>query len=202
MADEMRGYVDIPEDEEFVNIAVDAANGQLGTGSDDGDLQGDDWLNSGDSTPISDSRSRRPQRAAVHGQAVYVSVPLGNDFLYAFGAADEMIITREGEDGEYLQIPERDRMAMYIKGLIGRDMEADERRTPDKKIYWLGGLYRGATYKNLIVDTHMRDFDKTLKEQWNAKAAIQFKRMREELGPEWSDSKIAYMLGMDSGEDE
>lgn len=201
MADERQPLIEIPDDDTLVEIATQAANGQLGTESDGSDLP--DWDLAGDADDDNSPSSREAhRRTPIHGTVTYARVPLNTDFLVAFGAADEQRIRQEGEDSRYAQLPEAARMAMYLKGLWARDMAADEFRPPDQKVYWLGGLFRGATYRSLIVDTHMRDFDKTLKEQFQARNRVQFERARKMLGPEWTDEAIAEMLGTDSALDE
>ena len=209
MDEQKQPLIEIDDDDDLTLIANQVANGQAGSEEGEGDLPGGWDLNGDDDRSEVDPRTYVPRKTPVHGQVAYANVPLGSDFQFIFAAADEQRIRVEREkqgDPEtpsaYEQIPDPVRMAMYIQGMMGRDIQADERRPADQKVYWPGGLFKGASYKTLIVDTHMRDFDKTLKKQLEAQRRVQFRQARKMLGPEWSDETILHMLGADTTDEE
>lgn len=184
--------IEIPDDDELLSIANQVNNGQFGTEPDDGDLTLTDLTDDGEDP---DTRPYQPRKTPVRGSVSYLSIGIPLDVYVAFAAYDE----REAkQDPQYHEAtPEGERFIGWLQTLVGRDMEADERRPADQKQYWWGGLYRGLSYKKLVEETHRQDDGAKLRHQLKLLRTQQVARIRAKLGGEWTDDAIDDLLGPD-----
>lgn len=197
MADDTRRLIEIPDDDELLRIAQAAVQGQPGADEGEGDLQQWNLNESGDDPPAAGERSHG-SRTPIRGAVAYLHFPLPNDCYLLFSAWDERQAQKKAETPEAVAwdaVREPDKIVDWIRGMAGRDVEADETRNPEDRHYWFGGLFRGLTYKKLIVDTHMRGFETQLKEQLRLVRSQQRDRIRQRLGAEWTDEAIDDLLG-------
>lgn len=191
--------IEIPEEDELLQIANSAVNGQFGTEGDgdmpDWDLTGaDDGVNTRtDNGPMN---RRTPMRGAV--AYLYVGIPMS--VYHAFTGYDEQRHRVEGDAWDNLR--EEERITTYLEELVGRDMQADERRPPADKVYWFAGLYRGQTFKSLVEAAHAKDDEAEFQKRNRLLRAQQRARFRERMGSEWTDDQIDEVLGpLDTLED-
>lgn len=194
--DTQRPLIEVSDDEDLNQIVQGVINGQGGTGTDDGDLP---WPDDGDDGDRPDA-SRRYERvqSPVRGAVSYVSFGVPMDCYLAFTAWDEREAVRvqnTADESAWGAVSERDKMVQWMRGMVGRDLEADETRTPNERHYYFGGLFKGLTYKKLVIDTHMRGSTAEWKKQLRLVRSQERARVRERLGPEWTDEAIDELLG-------
>lgn len=185
--------IDIPDDEDLLEIANAANAGQFGTEAGEGDLALADLTGDDDTDP--DRRPYTPRKSPVKGSVAYMHFGLPLDIYLAFAAADEQ--SARIDPKFYEEVPESERLIAWLQAVVGRDMEADERRPRDKKVYWWGGLYRSLSYKKLVEDTHRQDDDDRLRLKLRLLRDQQMVRVRAKLGPDWTDDAIEDLLGPD-----
>jgi hypothetical protein len=197
MADDNQPIIQIPDDDELFRIAQAAIQGQMGTDQGPGDLPQWDEGDTHD-TPIESDKRLNASRSPIRGAVAYLHFLLPNDCYLLFSAWDERQAQKKAETPEAVAwdaVREPDKIVDWIRGMAGRDVEADEMRNTDERHYWFGGLFRGLTYKKLIVDTHMRGFETQLKDQLRLVRSQQRDRIRQRLGSEWTDEAIDDLLG-------
>ena len=193
MADNDQTLIEIPEDDELLTIANAANEGQFGTENDEGDLPG--WpledLGGGDNTETEARPSVR--KSPIRGAVAYLPVGIPMSVYHAFTGYDERRIKVDGAAWEALH--ESDRLIIYLENLVGRDMQADERRAPEDKVYWFAGLFRGATFKSLVEAAHTRDDEAEFAKRQQLVRVQQRTRFRQRFGDEWTDDQIDDVLG-------
>lgn len=184
--------IEIPDDDELLSIANQVNSGQFGTEGDDGDLSLTD-LTGGDSDP--DERPYQPRKTPARGAVSYLSIGIPLDVYVAFAAHDERDAKHDPQYHE--ATPEAERFVQWLQSVVGRDMEADERRPADQRQYWWGGLYRGLSYQKLVEETHRKDDGTKLRQQLKHLREQQIARVRAKLGGDWTDDAIDDLLGPD-----
>lgn len=197
MADER--LIEIPDDEmpNFTRIAEEAANGTLGSTPGGGELTLVD-LSEGD--PGDETPHERNRRTPVRGAISYLNMAFPMSTYLLFSAWDERQVdnlTTAEEKAKWDAEPEGSRFVRWVEEMAARDIAADELRSQDERVYWLGGLFQALTYKKLIVDTHMKDFDIEFKKNRKLWKKSSFDRHRARLGNEWSDEAIWDLIGVD-----
>lgn len=187
-----RDLIELPGTDALLEIAQAAANGSAGsTIGDDGDMSAP--LDLSGPNDDDDATPQASRRTPIRGHVSYLSLAIPMDVYLAFSAYDERQIVLQTQDWEALTKSER--LVRWMQGMVGRDLEADEHRAPDDRLYWWGGLFRGLSYKTLIQDTHMKGYDVKLKQQLRLLRRQQRERVKKQLGPEWSDEAVDDLLG-------
>lgn len=196
MDDVQRPMIELPDEEDLTQIAHQVLNGQFGSDG-EGELDLPDLT--GEDPPDQGSASLRRQRTPVRGHLAYLNVPLSMALYMGFRMFDEQATHK---DAQWRNIPEADRILIWLEGMMGRDGLADEDRPPDEKVYWPGGLFQGLTFKKLIVDTHMRGYDEQLAKQNRIRRDLQRKRLQDKLGADWPEEAIDDLLLPDGGDND
>lgn len=197
MADEtQQPLIEIPDDDDLSQIVQGVMSGQHGTMTDEGDLP---WGVGNDTDDSSEAGTRYEKvQSPIRGAVSYLSFGIPMDCYLAFSAWDEREsaqVTGTPNEATWQAVPERDKMVQWFREMVGRDLEADENRTPDERHYYFGGLFKGLTYKKLVIDTHMRGSTAQWKKQLRLVRAQERIRFRDRMGPEWTDEAIDDVLG-------
>ena len=193
-----KNLIEVPDTDELLRIAQEVGQGTTDFSNDSGDLSPSEFNTEESDDPLA---GRAPERRTpIRGHVNYLSLGIPMDIYLAFSAYDEQMIRLESPN--WMQTSESDRMVMWIQSMVGRDLAVDEQRATDERLYWWGGLFRGISYRNLVMDTHMKGYDAKLKQQLKLLRTQQYERVRLQLGPEWTDEAVEELLGPMGAHDE
>ena len=202
MDDQDKIFLETDDEPDFTQFAQQAVEGGGGTGP-EGDMA---WgVDDATDDPVGKPEAPNARRTPIRGSYAYLSVPLGMDLYLGFSAFDEgqKLRERQGEldPTEWSAYPEADRLVMWVQGMMARDIERDEKSPEPQRLYYFSGLFRGLTYRKLIVDPHLRGMDAKLRERDRLRRQQQIARVQQKMGPEWTEDAVEDLLGPEDFDD-